>query len=575
MAKRCAGINVPVFSLRSKQSLGCGELLDLIPLIDWASDTGFKIIQILPINDTSTTETDQDRYPYSILSGFALHPIYLNLQALAPALEHEIFRPFLKELNLPEFDYGRTYFAKKELLKMLYIMRGEKDLESEAFLKFYDKNRDHLRPYAAFCALRDRHKTSDFSKWGRAKIYSELLVEEVCEKMDVSFYYFIQFHLDKQMKQVVSYAKKRGVLIKGDFPMGIHPHSVEAWRFHEYFRWDQSMGAPPDFYNDQGQNWDFPSYDWDEIREEMFFWLTSRLRWMESYFNIVRLDHVLGYFRLWEIPVTEKSGLMGSFFPSIGYSDAEFDACGLKQKPKKELFFFRHNSYHPRVDMKKLRAFSSLSSEQQKIALQLFYFYFFERQEELWKLKGLEKLSVMKNATKMELCAEDIGVIPNCVAEVLTELRMLNLHVQRMPKSFEIEFENPKDFPESCVCTPSNHDTATLRQWWEEDPDATRRYYHTILKKDGDPPKQLTGELAEEIIRAHLASNARYAIFLLQDLLAINEDIRLPNPLLERINDPAYIEGQWNYRMHLYVEELLLYRSFSQRIKNMLEETNR
>lgn len=574
-SKRCAGINVPVFSLRTKRSLGCGELLDLIPLIDWASDAGFKIIQILPINDTSMTETDQDRYPYSMLSAFALHPIYLNLQTLAPELENEIFRPFIKELNLPEFDYARTYFAKKELLKMLYIMRGEKDLNTEAFSKFYEKNKDHLRAYAAFCALRDYYRTSDFSKWGKSKVYSELLVDEVCEKFDVSFYYFIQYHLDKQMRQVVSYAKKKGILIKGDFAMGIHPHSVEAWRFNEYFRWDQSMGAPPDFYNDQGQNWGFPSYDWDEIKEEEFFWLKSRLKWMEPYFSITRLDHVLGYFRLWEIPKKETIGLMGSFFPSIGYSDAELDVFGLDKKARKELFFFRNESYHPRIDMEKLKPFSMLDPVQQKIALQLFQFYFQERQEELWKLNGQEKLSTMKEATKMELCAEDIGVIPTCVAEVLSSFKMLNLHVQRMPKSFEIEFEHPEDFPETCVCTPSNHDTATLREWWEEDFEMTKRYYHTILKRAGDPPKKLTGILAQEIIQAHLASKARYAIFLLQDLIAMSEDLRFPNPSGERINDPAFPEGQWTFRMHLYVEELLLNPSFAQRVKKMLEGTNR
>lgn len=575
MARRCSGINIPVFSLRTKRSLGCGELFDLIPLIDWAKEAGLKIIQILPINDTSMTETDQDGYPYSILSAFALHPIYLNLQSLAPDFENEIFRPFVKELNLPQFDYGRTYFAKKELLKMLYAMRGESDLVSEAFQTFYEENKEHLRPYAAFCALRDHHNTSDFSKWGKAKVYSELLVEEVCQKYDVSFYYFVQFHLDQQMKKVVAHAKKKGILLKGDFPMGVHPHSVEAWRFNEYFRWDQSMGAPPDFYNDQGQNWGFPSYNFEEIKEENYFWFQSRLKWMETYFSIARLDHVLGYFRLWEIPKGEKIGLMGNFYPALGYSSAELAMVDLEERARSELFFFRNESYHPRIDMKELRAFSTLSLEQKTTALQLFSFYYHERQDALWKQKGREKLTYMNQATKMELCAEDIGVIPDCVAQVLDELGMLNLHVQRMPKSFEIDFEQTEDFPKTCVCTPSNHDTATLRQWWEENPYLTKKYYHTILKHEGDPPKTLTGQLAKEIIISHLQSKARYAIFLLQDLLAMDEQIRFPDPEQERINDPATPKGQWMWRMHLYVEELLLYPSFTNKLRQMIEEANR
>lgn len=575
MVRRCAGINVPVFSLRTKKSLGCGELLDLIPLIDWASEAGFKILQILPINDTSMTETDRDGYPYSILSAFALHPIYLNVQELAPELEEQVFRPFIKELNLPRFDYARTYFAKKELLKMLYIMRGERDLCSTAFAKFFEESKEFLRPYAAFCTLRDRHETSDFSKWGDAAAYSELLVDEICDKYDVQFYYFVQFHLHRQMRKVVAHAKKKGVLLKGDFPMGIDPQSVEAWRFRGYLRWDQQMGAPPDFYNDLGQNWGFPSYNWDEIKEEGFYWLKSRLEWMERYFSITRLDHVLGYFRLWEIPIGERIGLMGSFFPAIGYSSAELDVFALDEKARKELFFYRNDTYHPRIDMEKLKEFTRLESSQQKVARQLFEFYFHERQEELWELKGREKLSIMMKATKMELCAEDIGVIPDCVAKVLKELKMLNLHVQRMPKSFEVEFEAPQDFPESCVCMPSNHDTAPLRQWWLENPESTRRYYHMILKREGEPPKDLTSALAKEILDQHLQSSARYAIFLIQDLIAMSDTLRFPIPDHERINDPAFPEDQWNYRMHLYVEELLLDPSFASQLNKMIQEAKR
>lgn len=572
---RCAGINVPVFSLRTKRSLGCGELLDLIPLIDWAKEAKLKIIQLLPVNDTSIIGAGYEGYPYCILSAFALHPIYLNLQALAPDLEEEIFRPFVKELSLPQFDYGRTYLAKCELLKMLYIMRGERDLESESFKAFYEANRNTLKSYAAFCALQSHYQTSDFSKWGRAKTYSELLVDEVCETYDVSFFYFVQYHLDRQMKQVVAHAKKHQILLKGDFPMGIHPHSVEAWRFSEYLRPDQVMGAPPDFYNDQGQNWGFPSYDWDEIKEENFFWLKARLKWMEQYFDIARLDHTLGYFRLWEIPKGEKSALMGTFYPALGYSRQELTRAGLRFATIEALFLYRHERYHPRVNLRQLKAYSDLDPDEQAEVFELFTSYFHGRQHLLWKAKGMEKLALMKKATVMELCVEDIGVIPACAAEVFADLKLLNLHVQRMPKSFEIDFEDPEDFPESCVCMPSNHDTATLREWWEEDSALTQKYYHTILKHTGEAPPQLSGSLAREIIAAHLGSKARYAIFLIQDLFAMREELRSPHPEKQRINDPASAERQWTWRMHLYVEELLLSGSFTREIRRLIEEAKR
>lgn len=611
MGMRGAGINVPVFSLRSKKDLGCGEFLDLIPLIDWAKESGFKLIQILPINDTSMTETEEDGHPYSILSAFALHPIYLNIEVMVPEFAEEI-HPIVRDLNLPHFNYQGTYLAKKELLKLIYEFRGEKDLSTKAFKTFFKRNEGELKAYAAFCTLRDKYGTSDFRKWGKYKEYSELLVEKVCEENPVEFFYFVQYHLDKQMRMVVEHAKEQGIILKGDFPMGVHPNSVEAWRFNEYFRWHVSMGAPPDFYNSLGQNWGFPPYDWDEIKEEGFFWLKSRLKWMDQYFDMIRLDHVLGYFRLWEVPIEQVRGLMGTFFPSTGYSEEELSELGLtdlkrltepygdklpkglktqvqvrdKVKDKKErerlyrqlencLFFEREGSFHPRVDLSSTESFHALTDEEQDLVLGLFEEYYLERQETLWKEKGMEKLKYMKKHTSMDICAEDIGVIPSCVGEVLKKLDIINLHVQRMPKSFDHEFEDPRDFPETCVCTPSNHDTATLREWWEESEETRTRYFHTILKHDGTPPQKLTPELAKEIVQAHLNSKARWAIFLFQDLFAMSDDLRTPNPTAERINDPADPSFKWDWRMHIYVEELQLAKSHSRLLAEMIKEGHR
>ncbi len=611
MIERAAGVNIPVSSLRSKKSLGVGEFFDLIPFIDWAKDAGFKWVQILPINDTSITETEEDASPYSILSAFALHPLYLNIHALAPEFDEEI-KPIVRALNLPKLDYGRTYYAKKELLRMVYLVRGEKDFCSSAFERFFKKNEVNLKAYAAFCALRDHFETSQFRKWGKYARYSALLVEEVCESFDVNFYYFVQFHLDQQLSKVVRYARKEGVVLKGDFPMGVHQNSVEAWRFSEYFRWDQSMGAPPDFYNDLGQNWGFPSYNWDEIKEEGYFWLKSRLQWMEQYFDAIRLDHVLGYFRLWEVPEDQVRGLMGSFYPAKGYNKEELAAFGLtdlkrlcepygeklpkglktqrqvkaKVKDKKErdllytqiencLFWERGGSYHPRVDIEYTTSFQALDSVSQKTVLTVFDHYYLERQEELWKERGEEVLKLMQKHTRMLIYAEDIGVIPRCVAEVLRELKIPNLHVQRMPKSFEVTFEDPEKFSKLSVCTPSNHDTAILREWWEEDEEKTALYYHTILKKSGSPPKKLTEQLAQEIIQDHLSSPSQLAIFLLQDLFAMYDAIKFPIPEEVRINDPAQLQQNWIWRSHIYVEELLLAKSFTKLIHTMIKRGKR
>ena len=613
MHRKGAGVNIPVFSLRSKQGLGTGEFLDLIPFIDWAKQAGLTLIQLLPINDTSIrSSSDESNHPYSILSAFALHPIYIHFNSIAPELEDQLH--FLaKELNGPHLNYRKTFLAKNELWKKVFEIRGERDLASKDFTDFFKKHGETLKPYAAFNLLCDQYKTYDFRKWERFATYSPLLVEEVCRSSLVKFFYFVQFHLDKQLRQVKTYAKKKKILLKGDFPMGVHPNSVEAWRFSHYFRWHKSMGAPPDFYNDLGQNWGFPPYDWETIREEGYVFLKSRLQWMQEYFDLVRLDHVLGYFRLWEIPKDEVRGLLGTFFPSIPYSKKELQKAGITNadllsqphektllkgldtqlkvkekisdaKMRDELYTLledriflkeNENAYHPRVDLKKTKTFQSLAEKQQKIVLGLFTHYFLERQEDLWKKEGREKLKFILKNTTMLVCAEDIGVIPDCVQEVLKELQIPNLYVQRMPKNFALEYEDPKDFSKNSICTPSNHDTATIREWWEEDEESTKRYYQQILHHSGDPPKQCREEIAKEIIQAHLDSKSLYAIFLLQDLFAISDQIKFPVPKLERINDPADPKYCWRWRMHLYIEELLLAKSFSQALEDMIKRSKR
>lgn len=598
---RYAGINIPVFSLRTKKGLGTGEFLDLIPLIDWCKEAGLKVIQILPVHDTSITETKSDSSPYTILSTFSLHPIYLNILALAPELEEEV-KPIAKIVNQPHLDYLRTYLAKIELLKMLYLLRGKEDLSSKAFERFFKKNQSHLKAYAAFSILKEQFRTSDFRRWGADYAhYSELLVDEICEREEAKFFYFVQFHLHQQLKEVVHYAKEQGILLKGDLPIGIHPHSVDAWRFADYFAFEKTMGAPPGLENSVGQNWGFPTYKWDEIKAEGFYWLKARLEWLEQYFSIIRLDHVLGYFRFWEIPIEEVRGIMGNFYPAQGFSKEELEAAGITVLQKKfetqkqvrarvkdeternrlyaliedRLFFYREGSYHPRIDIIHTNSFQALDKNTQKKVIELREHYYLDRNEEIWRKGGMEKLRFIKKNTSLFLCGENMGVNPACIEETLEELNILHLCTERIPKSFEKTFEHSQEFTEMSVCTPSNHDMAPLRAWWEEDEEKTALYYHTILKRTGQPPKTLTAELAYQIIQDFLKSKSKMAIFLLQDLLAINDALKFPDPKWERINDPANTNNQWNWRSHIYIEEFLLAKSFSKQIREMVKAAKR
>jgi len=610
MNPRSAGVAIPVFSLRSRRSLGVGDFTDLKLCLKWAKAAGLKIVQILPVNDTSHSLSDEDGYPYSILSSFALHPIYLDVEALAPREMAQEIAAARQELEGERLHYLETYRTKLQFIQKLFALRSQKDFASSRFKIFFKDSAHWLRPYAAFCFLRDRFETSNFRTWERYSSFDPRLVEEICLKnfKSVSLIYFIQYHLHCQFKEVKECAEKEGILLKGDFPIGVHECSLEAWTFPEYFRWDQTIGAPPDFYNSLGQNWGFPSYDWQRIKEDGFEWLKSRLKWFEQYFHALRLDHVLGYFRLWEVPVTEVRGLMGVFYPSIPYTEEELISAGLSdlerlsepfepvafdseaavrqsiddQEERDRLYTLIENrcflhqgeGYHPRIDLKSTQSFKSLPADQQATLMELFTRYFEERQEALWKEKGREKLAFMQSHTKLLLCAEDIGVIPKCVGEVLKELKMPNLYVQRMPKDFALEFEDPKTFPELSVCTPSNHDTHPLRAFWELDEERRKRYAEQLLGLE-DPPKTCTPEIAETIVRAHLLSPSRFALFLMQDLLAIDGKLRASDPFSERINDPADPHYRWDWRLHLTLEELMENEGFTARLKRLIEEGER
>ena len=306
-----AGTAVPVFALRSGDDFGVGEFLDLAKLVDWAAATGQSVIQILPINDTTMTGEWMDSYPYNANSTFALHPQFINLQA-AGVVPDEEFVKLQKELNgLEKIDYVRVNEAKNAYLHKAFEADWSKVCKRKAYRQFLAANRYWLLPYAAFSVLRDIYGTAEFSNWEDMAVYDEGKVEAFCKKhkKEVDFYCFVQFHLDAQLRSVRNYAHSKGVILKGDLPIGISRTSVDAWQYPQLFNMDSQAGAPPDAFSADGQNWGFPTYNWDEMAKDGYVWWTSRLRKMNEYFDALRIDHILGFFRIWEIPVPQKSGL--------------------------------------------------------------------------------------------------------------------------------------------------------------------------------------------------------------------------------------------------------------------------
>ena len=321
-----AGVAIPVFSIRSEDDFGVGDFYDLFKIIDWTVATGQKFVQILPINDTTMTHTWTDSYPYNANSTFALHPMYLRLNAvgtLADKSRQQYFDNLAEELNhLPEIDYERVNKAKNEYLYEIYQQIGDKVKNDKAYKSFISNNDYWLVPYAAFCILRDIHNTPDFSEWGKYSVYDDKLVHEFCEenKEKTEFIFFVQYYLDKQMKEVRNYAHKKGVVIKGDIPIGISRTSADAWVNPKLFHMDCQAGAPPDDFSVLGQNWGFPTYNWEEMNKDGFKWWKDRFRKMSEYFDAYRIDHILGFFRIWQIPMDAVHGLLGTFNPALPYS---------------------------------------------------------------------------------------------------------------------------------------------------------------------------------------------------------------------------------------------------------------
>lgn len=497
-----AGTAVPVFALRSEKDFGIGEFRDLRLMVDFAAATGQSVLQLLPVNDTTRRGEWKDSYPYSPISSFALHPLYIHLQDIG-IKEDAAFKTEQKALNeLPEIDYPRVFKSKMALVRKAYKQRGEKDLKSAAFKKFVKENASWLEEYTQFCAKRDSNEP-EYHAW-------------------------IQYHLDKQFAAEADYARSKGVSLKGDLPIGVSGDSADAYFHPELFNLDSSAGAPPDYFSKDGQNWGFPTYDWEAMAQDDYAWWKSRLRKMSRYFDAFRIDHILGFFRIWEIPAEYKSGLMGHFNPALPYSAEEIYNM---QLPREGLFLEdpRHPGfYQPCITPDT----SALEPWQQDRFGALYNDFFYHRHDEFWRRNAERKLPELLSASGMLACGEDLGMVPDCVPGVMDHWKILSLEMTQMDKG--------RPWQALSVCATSSHDMSTLRMQSEE-------------SGRGD----LRGWQVRDILRDHLNSISMLAIFPLQDWVALDERLRRKDYMSERINYPADPDNHWKYRFHLPIETLL------------------
>ena len=654
-----AGIAIPVFSLKSENSFGVGDFGDLKRMIDWAVSTQQKVIQILPINDTTMTHAWTDSYPYNSISIYAFHPMYADIKQMGTLKDKSAAAKFnkkQKELNgLPAMDYEAVNQTKWEYFRLIFKQEGEKVLASGEFGEFFNANKEWLQPYAVFSYLRDAFQTPNFREWPRHSVYNAQDIEKMCrpESVDyphIALYYYIQFHLHLQLVAATKYAREHGVVLKGDIPIGISRNSVEAWTEPYYYNLNGQAGAPPDDFSVNGQNWGFPTYNWDVMEKDGYRWWMKRFQKMSEYFDAYRIDHILGFFRIWEIPMHAVHGLLGQFIPSIPMSREEIESYGLpfreeylipyihesflgqvfgphtdyvKQtfllpaetpgvyhmKPEfttqreVESFFAGKNDenslwirdglytlisdvlfvpdtkekdkYHPRIGIQRDFIFRSLNEQEQNAFNRLYDQYYYHRHNEFWRQQAMKKLPQLTQSTRMLVCGEDLGMIPDCVSSVMNDLRILSLEIQRMPKNPMHEFGYLNEYPYRSVCTISTHDMSTLRGWWEEDYLQTQRYYNTMLGHYGTAPTVATPELCEEVVRNHLKSNSILCILSLQDWLSIDGKWRNPNVQEERINVPSNPRNYWRYRMHLTLEQLMKAEELNDKIRELIKYTGR
>ena len=645
-ARKVAGTAIPVFSLRSEGSFGVGDFGDLKKLIDWAVSTHQQAIQILPINDTTITNTWMDSYPYNSISIYAFHPMYIDLRQLGKLKDKEalaFYEEKRKELNaLPQIDYEAVNNTKRAYLKSMYQQTGKKVLASAEFKKFFKENEHWLLPYAAFSYLRDQYGTPNFSQWPEHNEYHADEIAAMCIPEsdcyeEIAFYYYIQYNLHIQLLDAGNYAREKGIIFKGDIPIGISRNSVEAW-------------IEPYYFNMNGQNWGFPTYNWDVMEKDDYQWWQKRFRKMAEYFTAYRIDHILGFFRIWEIPSHSVHGLLGQFVPALPMSVDEIQSYGLTfqkdfmTKPfinenilnrifgekadrvketfvqhchddiyemrsefdtqrKVEAYFAerkdeesrniceglytlisnvlfvpdrKHPSmYHPRIAVQNDFIFEVLSPEEKEVFNRLYNHYYYQRHNQFWYQEAMKKLPILTQSTSMLVCGEDLGMVPDCVPWVMEQLQILSLEIQRMPKNPQHEFGHVWEYPYRSVCTISTHDMATLRGWWEEDYEQTCRYYNQVLGHWGEVPTAAPGWVCEEIVRNHLECPSLLCILSFQDWLSMDEEIRYPNVDAERINVPANPRHYWRYRMHLTLEELMKNNKFNEKMKEMIDAAGR
>lgn len=642
---RKAGIVIPLGALRSSASGSVGEYADLPELGRICRAAGLSFIQLLPVNDTGFQSS-----PYSALSAFALHPLYLRLADLPEA---KAFRGEAEALAASlggerRFPYARILEAKLALAGRIF-KAALPAIRKDGALENWIAANPWVREYAVFLRLKADNEGRSWKDWTEyrepAAADIEALWGNAARRDEHVFHAWLQMRCEEQFLSASRELASLGVALKGDLPILMNEDSADVWAHRSWFRTDRTAGAPPDMFSELGQNWGFPIYDWEALaREDYSFW-KDRLRQAAKFYGAYRIDHVLGFFRIWALPEREESGYLGAFEPSAALSREDLGAAGFSEDRLRwisephireadlagaaaseadpavaadraaraaldriggePLYLFKR-SIRGEKDIRALDAAESLRgfllaawrdrvitetapgfyapawryssasawpslSDAERAALEGLIRAKNEASEAIWEEHGRGLLSVLKAASPMLPCAEDLGAVPNCVPRVLAELGILGLRIPRWTRRWGgpgDPYIEPADYPDLTVCAPSVHDTSTVRDWWEHeagDKDREAAY-------GGPPPaaRWTTGTAARVLSRC--ASGASVLLVTqLQDLLDLSEAYASEDSKSDRVNVPGTTnEVNWTWRMPVSLETLASDKAWTGAVRKAL-----
>lgn len=502
------GINIPLFSLHSKHSCGIGEFLDLIPIIEWCRSINFDIIQLLPLNDTGL-----DASPYNALSAYALNPIYLSLSALPGIERHPELSEMLIKLSklnhTQHISYSMVREGKEEFLRLYYIKERKNILENETYKNFIHHS-TWVKDYALFKSLKNQYEWVSWEDWP-AEIRNpsidtlQSLNEHFADQIE--WHCVIQYLCCLQLQSVKEHASKQGIFLMGDIPILISRDSADVWLYRNLFNLDYAAGAPPDYYSQDGQKWGFPLYNWDVIAKEGYSWWKKRLASASRFYHLYRIDHVIGFFRIWAVQHDAKTGKDGKFIPEDRSS---------------------------------------------------------------WLSHGEKLLKMLLLSSNMLPIAEDLGDVPPEVRPCLQGLGLCGTKVMRWERRWNEDkgFVALEDYHIISLTTVSTHDSETISLWWKEHLDEAQEFAKFM---GWCYVPTLSREHLRHILWDSHHTNSLLHVNLLQEYLALVPGMTWQTPEDERINVPGVISNlNWSYRFRPPLEEIVSNPSLAHLMRNLV-----